>query len=418
MKRGFTLIEVMAVIIILGIIATISVPVVKDLLNDVRSKAALAAAKNIMEAADITYNDALTRGDYDELTFEYSDGTLSSSTENMELLFKGDPPQEGKLNVNKEGKIYLEAFFSSGVCVVKDYRDVEPYVKETNTIELCYPLPRPIIEATPLGYQKSKVLNFTFPIRRDSFKYYYSLDGGTSFSELVTDSEINFNIYEDIDARAKIEDIVNGELIGQSTYTLLVNDIDTEPPVITFMPNGMSGSSVSATINAIDSESGILSLKYIWTNNLTEPVVGWTNIGAGDVVSKDEVGSWYLHVKAIDFAGNESYVVSNVFEVEAAAPDTIPPNISIVSNEGLLFSGEIATATITIIDDSPLSSKVYAWTTGLCSNVSSWNTLNTDTVTYKMGSVTVSLCIEARDSIGNESTAVAVWGVKVSSPGP
>jgi type IV pilus assembly protein PilA len=54
-KRGVTLVELLAVIIILGIIAAIAVPTIGNLIENQREKAALAEWTNVQEAARL-YN--------------------------------------------------------------------------------------------------------------------------------------------------------------------------------------------------------------------------------------------------------------------------------------------------------------------------------------------------------------------------
>ena len=49
MKKGFTLIELMAVIVILGVIALIMVPVTSNMISKAREKSALESAQNYLK---------------------------------------------------------------------------------------------------------------------------------------------------------------------------------------------------------------------------------------------------------------------------------------------------------------------------------------------------------------------------------
>ena len=55
MKKAFTLIELLAVIIILAIIALIATPIVLDVINDARKSASKSAAALVLDSAKLYY---------------------------------------------------------------------------------------------------------------------------------------------------------------------------------------------------------------------------------------------------------------------------------------------------------------------------------------------------------------------------
>ena len=55
MKKAFTLIELLAVIIILAIIALIATPIVLDVINDARRSASKSAAAMVLDSAKLYY---------------------------------------------------------------------------------------------------------------------------------------------------------------------------------------------------------------------------------------------------------------------------------------------------------------------------------------------------------------------------
>ncbi|WP_431029591.1 type II secretion system protein [Lysinibacillus sp. LZ02] len=56
-EKGLTLVELLAVIVILGIIAAIAVPAIGNIINNSRDKAILSEALNVISGAKIAYMD-------------------------------------------------------------------------------------------------------------------------------------------------------------------------------------------------------------------------------------------------------------------------------------------------------------------------------------------------------------------------
>ncbi len=61
-NKGFTLMELLAVIVVLGIIAAIAIPSVLKVIGEMRDRAFIANAWNMKEAADFYIKEATTSG--------------------------------------------------------------------------------------------------------------------------------------------------------------------------------------------------------------------------------------------------------------------------------------------------------------------------------------------------------------------
>lgn len=115
------------------------------------------------------------------------------------------------------------------------------------------------------------------------------------------------------------------DILGMTnTAKIKVSNIENTAPAITLLPNGTAGegweSSAQSIISVSDDDSGIDKIYYQWTNSKTLPDAGWAACANGDVVEKNDGGEWYLHVKSLDLAGNDSFESSSVFRVDNTSP--------------------------------------------------------------------------------------------------
>ena len=106
MKKGFTLVELLAVIVILAVILTISVPAVKKTVDNAKKKSAENDALMIKNIAEKYYTSNL---DKDE---EITGIDLSSDT----LSYSGKKPTKGYLYFTEDGIAYGKMYIN-GYCV-------------------------------------------------------------------------------------------------------------------------------------------------------------------------------------------------------------------------------------------------------------------------------------------------------------
>jgi len=86
-KKGFTLVELLATIVILSVIALIATPIVLNVIEKSKKSALVASANGLIESANMYYSNQIINGDIIEDTvFDFVEGVQTSDTK---LSYKG-----------------------------------------------------------------------------------------------------------------------------------------------------------------------------------------------------------------------------------------------------------------------------------------------------------------------------------------
>lgn len=132
-KKGFTLVELLAVIVILAIVALISTPIILGVIETSRKRAFEDSGYGIVEAIKNYYIEDMQDGtvDYKTWTFPEAEG----------LKFEGMRPSGGNARLNGDGTIEL-AFHDNSFCATKgsgeDKITVTKYVEGKCALEASY----------------------------------------------------------------------------------------------------------------------------------------------------------------------------------------------------------------------------------------------------------------------------------------
>ncbi len=119
-KRGFTLMEVLAVLMLLAVVASLSIPGIRAVRYEIKNGQAKVAAKKMVEG--IKYFRQMTRGG--TVNSFGSDGFDPNSLENIE-----EEECEGGMNTGIPGReisVGIRQLFACGYLSPKDFRGV-PY---------------------------------------------------------------------------------------------------------------------------------------------------------------------------------------------------------------------------------------------------------------------------------------------------
>ena len=101
MKRGFTLVELLAVIIVLGIIVGIAVPGITKIMEKSKIKAFEASVKGYIKAADMDNSDRGGLKNY----YSIADGIVTEEKTNENIDVQTGTSENGSMEIDNKGKV-------------------------------------------------------------------------------------------------------------------------------------------------------------------------------------------------------------------------------------------------------------------------------------------------------------------------
>ena len=136
-KKAFTLVELLAVIVILAIIALIAVPIVLNQIEIAKKKALENSAYGIIEAGRYLYmEDFLTEVGNNNTRYDFeivNQKFVNIKNANQVLAFNGKMPKNGTLQINSDGKTAI-AICDDKYCACKGITDTKVIVQETDCV--------------------------------------------------------------------------------------------------------------------------------------------------------------------------------------------------------------------------------------------------------------------------------------------
>ena len=189
-RNGFTLVELLVIIVILAIIAAITIPLILNVIENSKKKAAVASAFGYIDAIEKNKMNNDTEFEYDnnyQLNGIYTveNGTLKGPTieDGVEIPVTGTKPSYGELT-------YLNEDFQKGCLTIKEYK-VELEEKNLKNVEkgICEETPNLIVEEFPKIQDSNPGvicgLGETEDYDNSDTCYIYSVEDLVQFSNLV-----------------------------------------------------------------------------------------------------------------------------------------------------------------------------------------------------------------------------------------
>ena len=248
-KKGFTLMELLAVIVILSVITLITVPMVTSVIEESKKKALLSSVQGLIESANLY---AIENEGVYEFLF---DREHQGSTQNGESLdYKGKIDGEGKLYIDKEG--------NTSICISNDTY----YVYKNYNSEVM------------IGERSTDNCNIEYDALAN--KYVAFLESKGSGSNIYSRDEVD-NLVDSLDTK-----ITNN--------TNEINNIKSNIEELQTNLNNLS-SYINAGMNTIDKIYPIGSIyKSTQSSNPSDTLGGqWQLINSG--YERQQVGSQILY---------------------------------------------------------------------------------------------------------------------------
>lgn len=125
-KKGFTLVEVLAVVVILVIIGIITIPFIMNIVTKARRDAFVDSARIMVKSASEYRSNAV---------MNHTDRTLNInfSTDKCPLEVSGQLPDSGNLKMDEKGNVELMVWSDkAGICVGKKIDSTEIKIVEAD----------------------------------------------------------------------------------------------------------------------------------------------------------------------------------------------------------------------------------------------------------------------------------------------
>ena len=127
-KRGFTLVELLAVIVILSVIALIAMPIILNIIEDAKKSSLKDTTYSLVKAAENYLSLEEIHGKKIEwktnkITNEkYVSFNLNNEEDIKRLNVKGKVPKKGRVEITSQGDTFVVAI-DNNICAKKDYKE-------------------------------------------------------------------------------------------------------------------------------------------------------------------------------------------------------------------------------------------------------------------------------------------------------
>ena len=131
-EKGFTLIEILAVIIVIAIISLITIPIIVNTIEKSKKNALVDSAYGILKAGNLYYMEEMSKKEETErYDFKVSDGKFVLEKDNTKTLkFTGKVPKTGILQIHPNGNSAI-GICTDTYCACKSVSELKVTLKDT-----------------------------------------------------------------------------------------------------------------------------------------------------------------------------------------------------------------------------------------------------------------------------------------------
>ncbi len=269
MKKGFTLIELIAIIVILAIIALISTPVISDIIYKTRVESFKNTANGLISSAGLEHSNDLLMSSEEKLIFTYTNGVETSNIVGKKLEYTGKRPDNGVVVINEDGDIAI-AIHNGTLCAIKDFDGNEVIVSKVS-IDECIPQhlksPTSFLTIATSNSDKASTADYVVPNG--------SLDSQTIINQAIIDANANNKGLLLYDGTYTINNSIvllsNTYLQGEGSNTVIKLQNNYPTNIINLIENNNPISNVTISNLVIDGNKDYQDSSYHVVNiKLTE----------------------------------------------------------------------------------------------------------------------------------------------------
>ena len=429
MRRGFTLVELLAVIVILAVISVITMPVIKGVIEKVNYQSVKDSTYGILESADIYY--ATNNSDkYESGKIVFTCDGKSCKNENGNILnFKGEVPTSGKIIVSSDGLHEVDHITLKKYCVLgtRNKMDIK---KDCDKVDITNPS-LDVVQATSSSNSITIGVNTSDKETRIK-KIKYEFEGKT-YEEVFNDYDVSTtktfnNLKANKEYTVKVTVINDGGLISNDTVTIKTIELGTLKISLNPSPSNPVNGYYKSEIATIDYNGSANVSYYVKSErSVTSNIDTLKSCGIGTmpgectgaVVKKLEANTWYMFSNLPKLTYNESSTsTSNLYAYITDGKNDFTTSATIHkidANEYKVNIGSVASTSGTIVVNYSLN-EGYTGTSlscvyGLNTNYGSNGILDTAnrTCTFKglQNGKTYYFKITPTDGFGNVGVAGA-----------